>query len=401
MYSTTYEMSNCQRVHQMKMKVKTALILLALVTLPLLLSCTAGEDSEAAAVTASPSAGEARTTAPDDTEIAEPRTRPRYISVSSGAVHTCALRDDGAVVCWGAGTERIIDGSHPIHLGQSNPPPDERFVAISSGFVHTCGLREDGKAVCWGAQGDEADHEKGQADPPQDERFVTISSGELHTCGLQEDGQAVCWGDDELGKSTPPEGVRFKSIASGGSHTCGLRMDNTVLCWGQEPRELVIGKHRGWQETPAGEFSVIEAAGSYTCGLRSNGSPQCWGETSDVVDPGERPPSTEMQALSVGGLQGCGLREGGEPICWGYQMYDYTLDYRFIDISTGGGHHCAIRKDSGGLVCWTWLPGHSHYDHWKDKWEEDYVGQASPPGGERFKEQPRRLKLRLWEMMKS
>ena len=61
------------------------------------------------------------------------------MSISSGEQHTCALRTDGGVVCWG-------DNTH----GQASPPQDERFIAISSGYEHTCALGGDGGAVCWG-----------------------------------------------------------------------------------------------------------------------------------------------------------------------------------------------------------------------------------------------------------
>jgi len=66
------------------------------------------------------------------------------------------------------------------------------YTTLSSGWLHTCALRDDGAAVCWGAQGNDVDYEKGQANPPPDERFIAISSGSRHTCGLQEGGTAVC-----------------------------------------------------------------------------------------------------------------------------------------------------------------------------------------------------------------
>ena len=266
-----------------------------------------------------------------------------------------------------------------MHLGQANPPTDEGFVALSSGGYHTCGLRGDGKAICWGAQGNDVDYEKGQANPPSDERFIAISSGFSHTCGLQEGGTAVCWGDNELGKSTPPEGELFKAIASGGSHTCGLKMDNTALCWGQEPGHI---GYSYWQETPPWEFSALEAAGSYTCGLHLNerweGVPQCWGYESDVPAPGDRPPTSfegllnVFKAVSVEAGHGCGLRSDDRAVCWWVYRDPYSLEHEFIDISAGGNFFCAIRKDSGGLICW----GDNEY------------GQTSPPGGERIDSLP-------------
>ena len=338
----------------MKMIPKLALTLAALVAFPLLLNCLWEDEGGTAGST----------------------NAIRYSAVSSGWLHTCALTDDGAALCWGMGTTRNISERPGVHLGQANPPPKERFIAISSGSYHTCGLREDGKAICWGAQGNEVNEEKGQANPPPDERFVAISSGDLHTCGIRKDGQAVCWGDNELGESTPPEGELFRVIASGAYHTCGLKMDSTALCWGQQPGTHDISFR--WQETPPWEFFALDAAGSYTCGLHLDGVPQCWGYVSDVASHGDRPKiSFEgrrniLRAISAGDREGCGLRDDGRAVCWGANRDQYSPDYQFSDISVGGGHHCGILNDSGGLICWG---------------RDDY-GQASPPGGERIDSLP-------------
>ena len=106
--------------------------------------------------------------------------------------HTCALRDDGAPVCWGGANSAFINSED---YGQANPPLVEKLTAISSGRYHTCGLRSDGIATCW----DESKlRDNGldleQASPPTGEKFTSISSGRAHTCGLRLDGSVKCWG---------------------------------------------------------------------------------------------------------------------------------------------------------------------------------------------------------------
>ncbi len=353
----------------MRMRTGIALGLAGMVVL-LLSGCSTGGDGETPEAVDSSTPEEISTpsTATPESDKSEPT--PRYTAVSSGSVHTCALREDATVECWGARSSLDIEGKQNLMQGQADSPGGERFVAISSGWVHTCGLREDGMAVCWGANGynRRKKTDRGQARPPADEQFVAISSGHLHTCGLREDGTAVCWGDDEEGQTTPPEGERLKAIASGGIHTCGIRMDDTVVCWGLEPS--TDGLHR-FEAPPEGQFSSIDAAHSFTCGVRLDGKSECWGYVGDFRRTGEYPDfqfEDALDAISFGGKIGCGLRSDGSPYCWGRQLPAYPKDYRFSDISAGGDHICAIRMESGEMVCWG---------------NDDY-GQSSPPGGERF-----------------
>ena len=80
---------------------------------------------------------------------------------------------------------------------QSVPNSSGEFVSISAGLNHTCGVRRDNSVECWG------DDEYGQATPPSGE-FAAVSAGIRHTCGVRLDGAVQCWGSNEYGKATPP-----------------------------------------------------------------------------------------------------------------------------------------------------------------------------------------------------
>ena len=68
-------------------------------------------------------------------------------------------------------------------------------MSIDSSFHHTCGVRSDGAVACWGVNDD------GQSESPVRYDFVAVSASREFTCGLTEDGEVVCWGD--IGYSEP------------------------------------------------------------------------------------------------------------------------------------------------------------------------------------------------------
>ena len=92
------------------------------------------------------------------------------------------------------------------------------FASASAGYDHTCGVRDNGSVACWG------DDEDGQATPPEG-RFASVSAGSNHTCGVRQDGSVACWGQyyaslfSEIGRPLPigqvtPDG-RFASVSTG------------------------------------------------------------------------------------------------------------------------------------------------------------------------------------------
>ena len=185
----------------------------------------------------------------------------RFVSISTGSYHTCALRTDGSVACWG-------DDMYGQMFGQATPPAG-RFTAVSTGWEHTCGLRRDGVVECWGNDDD------GRATPPAG-TFTAVSAGLWHTCGVRPRGSVECWGVPYSGQSTPPGGT-FASVSAGAEHTCGVQTDGTIACWGRDDD--------GEATPPDGTFAAVSARDYHSCGVRTDGTVECWGRNHGVLGP--------------------------------------------------------------------------------------------------------------------
>ncbi len=143
------------------------------------------------------------------------------VKVVAGSLHTCALLMDGSVQCWGSGNlgrlgrgdgsvERVGDDESVTSI----PPVDLGGVAIDigAGSSHTCALLEDGSMVCWGSNGDgqlgtgdtevvgddETPASVGPIDLPS--AVVQMAVGGSHNCAVLDDSRMFCWGLNNVGQ---------------------------------------------------------------------------------------------------------------------------------------------------------------------------------------------------------
>ena len=254
----------------------------------------------------------------------------RFIAVDTGHVHSCGLRTDNTVTCWG-------DNAH----GQADAP-DGAFEAVSAGGTwdrsHSCGVRVDATVACWGSNNVK------QSDAPAGE-FLMVSAGGYHSCGVRVDATVTCWGWNLYGQSDAPGG-EFVMVSAGGRYSCGLRVDGTVACWG-----LSRG---GVTDAPGGEFVTISSAGSHSCGVRVDATVACWGVDIGLTEV----PGGKFVAVSAGGYHSCGLRPDGSVVCWRLYPWQRAVpDGKFVAVSAGQRHSCGLRAE-GTVVCWG---AHSDY----------------------------------------
>ena len=104
-----------------------------------------------------------------ETDCLQPAPLGPFTAVSAGGRHACAIRaGSGAIECWGSNSRQLVEYNEDtgeltrieeIHTGALDAPPG-RFTAISVGSTYTCAIRDTGAIECWGWG------EYGQTDAP-------------------------------------------------------------------------------------------------------------------------------------------------------------------------------------------------------------------------------------------
>jgi len=186
----------------------------------------------------------------------------RFLSVASGATHTCGLTLDRTALCWGNNSfGQLGDGGTTPRLAPTLVGGGITFQSIDVGDPWSCGLSTIGKVYCWGGV-----EGFGVTTTPHlyagAPTFTSLTVGSLHACALTGDGQAFCWGNNQFGqlgdssvvaRSNPTAvagGLRFTSIAAGVAHTCGITTDGSVACWGSNLAGELGDKNAAIRVTP-------------------------------------------------------------------------------------------------------------------------------------------------------
>jgi Regulator of chromosome condensation (RCC1) repeat/Putative Ig domain len=261
---------------------------------------------------------------------------------SAGGAHSCAIRGDGALACWGDDSKGQLDGI-----------PQGSFTAVSAGGAHSCAIRGDGALACWG------DDSKGQLEGIPAGEFTAVSAGGAHSCAIRVGGALVCWGDDSKGQDAVRAGT-FTSISAGGMHGCAIRATGHLACWGDDTAGQVSGAPGEWGEWhwywhgTSSDFLAASAGGAHTCAIAvEGGSLECWGDHSQGRLDGI-PAGGGFASVSAGGAHSCAIRGDGALACWGDDskgQLDGIPQGSFTAVSAGGAHSCAAPAE-GRLACW-------------------------------------------------
>ncbi len=278
-------------------------------------------------------------------------------AIAAGGAHTCAIAFDGMTLCWGAnsagqlGIGSVAAKSEPeLVPGLAQPAAS---MAAASG--HTCAVKADGTLWCWGRYNAANGYLKSLANSlvpiKLSSGVASVAVGSNNTCALMLNGSVVCRGHNghgELGiglfdgadagyvDKVVGLAAMARSVAVGDNHGCAVLQSGDVQCWGSNLYGQVGTGHPSYIAAPksvvglAGAVKSAATGGSHSCATLQDGGVYCWGSNSGLQagQPSGQAYSKPKLIGSVGG----GSTSAKQ-------------------ISTGANHSCATMTD-GGAVCW-------------------------------------------------
>jgi alpha-tubulin suppressor-like RCC1 family protein len=330
-----------------------------------------------------------------------------WAAVSASVYHTCAMKTDHTLWCWGYnGSGELGDGT----TTESDIPVREHshagdWAAVSAGGGHTCAVKTDHTLWCWGSNGT-AELGNGtttNSTVPVRERthasdWAAVSAGEAYTCAVKTDHTLWCWGDNgsgELGigvtaSSAVPvrehsHASNWTAVSAGEDHTCAVKTGHTLWCWGDNGTgQLGDGGPTTRSDVPvqerthASDWAAVSAGGDYTCAVKTDHSLWCWGDnghgelgdgttTDSAVPVREHTHASNWTAVSAGGDHTCAVKTDHTLWCWGSNpsgelgngtATDSDIPVRehshagdWAAVSAGWDHTCAVKT---GHTLWCW-----------------------------------------------
>lgn len=279
-------------------------------------------------------------------QSATPFDLTNVVAISGGNCHSLALRNDGMVVAWGAGT----NSSGWPHYGQAVVPDGlSNIITVAAGGLFSLALQDNGTLAAWGYG------LEGQAAAISElTNAISVAGGFEHALALRSDGTILAWGNNQDGQTNVPPGLsNVVAIAAGANHSFAILASGRVVAWGEDVD--------GQSSVPLDLQDVVGISGgtSHSLATLANGDTAGWGDVFDDHDgvveiPIQVPTSiTNSIAVASGDYHCLLLQSNGTIVVWGYDYYYLPGATNappnlsgVVAIAAGGYHNLAL----GGTI---------------------------------------------------
>ena len=144
----------------------------------------------------------------------------RVVRLAAGGAHLCTFLTDGEAWCWGdnrfgqLGVGDVVQRLEPAHVGNGSLGAVSQVFA---GGTHSCALKLDGTLWCWGDNrsgqlgvGDTEPRNLPTQVAPQllGNQVSAAYAGGAHTCAVKTDGSVWCWGNNQYGQISASAAAR-------------------------------------------------------------------------------------------------------------------------------------------------------------------------------------------------
>jgi len=279
-------------------------------------------------------------------------------AVAAGGFHTLALKSDGTVVAWGAGTSNTAGtanlGQSSIPLGLTTltnvaatvPRNDTGWVntitlsAANTGVVPGMSVTGPGNTVGLGAKVLYVSGTVVTLSVPNANSTFTpssptllnfysgvtaIAAGYYHSVALRSDGSVVAWGDNTAGQSTIPAGLQTLSYSStllpnpnlpGTINTLTLAANNVNIV----PDMLVTGP----PNSVGAGAAILYKAGASPWVLTLSVPNAINTNAGSIIAPVLYSPGVKAVAIAAGNEHTMALRSDGTIVAWGRNVEGET-----------------------------------------------------------------------------
>ena len=193
-------------------------------------------------------------TAARESPTAEPLPQLRKGAIAAGKNHTCALRADSTITCWG-----------DSRYGQTRTP-EGTFTSVEAAGNNSFGIRVDETLECWGNQ--QQCEALASAGPYVAFDAASLDGSSSIACGIRDGGIVECWDLFAGDRLNSPSGT-FIDVSAGPYYSCGIRTDRTTMCWRSSASDETGG-------TLSGKYMSIAVGDGYACAIRTDGVIKCW-----------------------------------------------------------------------------------------------------------------------------